>query len=89
MSSYSHSMTKGSYSEYLTKGRVTGIMSYGDFSYKRGLLGKMVVLIYFFWGTQYDTRGLNPIPPIGVLLDVPLIINTFFTKYINHLGDKI
>jgi len=63
-----------SYSEYITKGVVTGIM---------------VVLTYFFWGTRYDTRGLNPILPIGVLLDVPLIFNTFFTKYINHLGDKI
>ena len=79
----------GSYSEFITKGRVTGIMSYGDFYDKRGLLGIMVVLTYFLWGTPSDDRGLNPIPLIGVLLDVPLIINTFFTKYINHLGDKI
>ena len=89
MSSYSHSMTKGSYSEYLTKGRVTGIMSYGDFYDKRGLLGIMVVLTYFFWGTPSDTRGLNPIPPIGYLFDVPLISNTTSSESINHKVYKV
>ena len=89
MSSYSHSMTKGSYSEYLTKGRVTGIMSYGDFYDKRGLLGIMVVLTYFLWGTPSDDRGLNPIPPYTPLLDVPLISNTLNPKSINHKVYKV
>ena len=63
-----------SYSEYITKGVVIGIME---------------VLTYFFWGTPSDTRGLNPIPPIGYLFDVPLISNTFNPKSINHKVYKV